>query len=1232
MKRTILVVTIMLLAITCLAAELQPIAFPFTGRWQPSEDAALIDDYGLQDIQNMRKSGKHFKAVSGHTKINETALISTPYILNGFHFYKDQPQESHVLALASTGAKSYIYRNATAVPNAGEFASSVLHADDASGFAAGRFSTAPGGNVVYANGPETLIWGGSEIEATAVFTSAALLTGSTSVLTDPRDYSEQLRNAGAKALDIATLGNGIDSYTKLLLHFDGSSGSTTITDSSPAGRTVTAAGAAKISTAQSVFGGASLINTAASSDYVHAAHSADWDFASGDFSIEALIRLNTVPIVTYGPDLTVSMTSATTPSPNIVSASSNLSGDQRDYRAFNHNAVGSVSDEYASADGSTTAWLRYDFGASATHAVTKYTITATAYYNTNTAPHDWALQASNDAATCTAAGTTWATLDTRTGQTSWGTGEKRAFTLSNSTAYRCYRLNVTANDGNASNVLINEIELMANAVSSGDDGAIVSQWATGKKAFSFKTSGQDLVFAYTTDGSTEVTKSVAWTPSASTWYHVAISRSGDNLRFFVDGTQQGSTQSIAGVTLYDSDQALQVGAENTTHFLDGYLDEVRISKGVARWSGNFTLPVEEYKTGTKYWLVGFTRPIQGTKMYVSRPNTETSTITVQEWNGASWTNLSVVDGTSSGGITLKQTGSITWNSTVDTSKVRYINGLSLYWYQFTLSSGTADVSYITVDAPIQQIRNVWDGRKVFLARCAKYDGSTYTEYTDSVSDELSTTSLDISSLTTSGYFVVGTTQPQQGFEITMEAGQENSSGSTTMTVSYWSGEAWSAVQSLFDGTATSTTSLAKSGTVSFQPHPPGEFESSIGDATPLYYYKFTFASTLDASTKISEIRSIGAPKPIASYQFSEAFQNRLFLFNEYNGARNKSVYSMENAPDIFNGPDSGTLFFGSNTDVTAAVSVYNVFGNSAVDQLIVAKKNEIYRLSGDDPTTWVVKRISANIGCIAPLSMVTCEITGGKEDPSPRQVVIWQGDKGFYMTDGSVVVPISEDIKAYFDPNDPRYIPTSRRSKTVAWYDPELRAYKALITSGSGSYHNLELEYSLADREWTKIVRSDGTGADPLQSGFRVWDPNGLGYTYGGNSKGNLYRLENGNTFAGTAIAQYLHTKDMILDTTAPLFRKSTVKYARIANKKKAGGGNITITHYGDQMATVSGTNNQQGLTSVNMATSPYNTQSVNLGPFLYHSFKFSTATSSVADGMELVGVGLWVEPYTAVR
>jgi hypothetical protein len=237
------------------------------------------------------------------------------------------------------------------------------------------------------------------------------------------------------------------------------------------------------------------------------------------------------------------------------------------------------------------------------------------------------------------------------------------------------------------------------------------------------------------------------------------------------------------------------------------------------------------------------------------------------------------------------------------------------------------------------------------------------------------------------------------------------------------------------------------------------------------------------------------------------------------------------------------------------------------------------------------------------------------------------------MSDGATIVPISDDIKCYFDPNDSRYIPATMQSKSVAWYDPSTRSYKLLVASGaSATYLNTELEYSLKYKEWTKIYRENASGANPLQSGWQVWDTNGVGYTYGGGKDGFVYRLNNGNNWNSTAnIASYLHTKDMILDNVAPMMRQATIKYLRTAYKKRAVG-NITINHYGDRALTTSGVSGQMGPAIItSAATTNYNTQSTILGNWLYHSLKYS-ATTNVTDGLELLGIGIYYAPSTVIR
>lgn len=80
--------------------------------------------------------------------------------------------------------------------------------------------------------------------------------------------------------------SGIDGFTKLLLHCDGVDATTTFTDASSAahgGATVN--GNAQVDTAQSKFGGASLLLDGVG-DYLTYSNHADWELGSGDFTID----------------------------------------------------------------------------------------------------------------------------------------------------------------------------------------------------------------------------------------------------------------------------------------------------------------------------------------------------------------------------------------------------------------------------------------------------------------------------------------------------------------------------------------------------------------------------------------------------------------------------------------------------------------------------------------------------------------------------------------------------------------------------------------------------------------------------------------------------------------------------------------------------------------------------------------------------------------------------------
>ena len=76
--------------------------------------------------------------------------------------------------------------------------------------------------------------------------------------------------------------------------------------------------------------------------------------------------------------------------------------------------------------------------------------------------------------------------------------------------------------------------------------------------------------------------------SASTWHHVAIAREGSNIYFFVDGTK--TSGSVSDTSNYDSGTLVIGSRYNGQNYLDGYIDDLRITKGIARYTSNFTPP------------------------------------------------------------------------------------------------------------------------------------------------------------------------------------------------------------------------------------------------------------------------------------------------------------------------------------------------------------------------------------------------------------------------------------------------------------------------------------------------------------------------------------------------------------------------------------------------------------------------------------------------------------------
>ena len=74
--------------------------------------------------------------------------------------------------------------------------------------------------------------------------------------------------------------------------------------------------------------------------------------------------------------------------------------------------------------------------------------------------------------------------------------------------------------------------------------------------------------------------------SVNTWYHVAVSRSGGNLKLFVNGTQYGST--VTDTTNYNQSYLwIGVNASGFGYYYSGYLTNIRAIKGTSIYNSNF---------------------------------------------------------------------------------------------------------------------------------------------------------------------------------------------------------------------------------------------------------------------------------------------------------------------------------------------------------------------------------------------------------------------------------------------------------------------------------------------------------------------------------------------------------------------------------------------------------------------------------------------------------------------
>jgi Concanavalin A-like lectin/glucanases superfamily len=134
------------------------------------------------------------------------------------------------------------------------------------------------------------------------------------------------------------------------------------------------------------------------------------------------------------------------------------------------------------------------------------------------------------------------------------------------------------------------IDFWVNFSSLNSDQCLFSQPSSGYSPIIliYYSSTNKLQIQGSVDGTTWQFNAPTATPPfvINTWYHVALVRNGTNWRVYINGNNVIETAQT--LTLFNSSEYFFIGGNGHGQLLNGYLDDFRVSKGIARWTSNFT--------------------------------------------------------------------------------------------------------------------------------------------------------------------------------------------------------------------------------------------------------------------------------------------------------------------------------------------------------------------------------------------------------------------------------------------------------------------------------------------------------------------------------------------------------------------------------------------------------------------------------------------------------------------
>ena len=537
----------------------------------------------------------------------------------------------------------------------------------------------------------------------------------------------------------------------------------------------------------------------------------------------------------------------------------------------------------------------------------------------------------------------------------------------------------------------------------------------------------------------------------------------------------------------------------------------------------------------------------GLKFTIGTANDVTATMSIAYWNGAS-TALSITDNTAVGGKTLAQTGTVTWTPVTDATTYE-VYGVCGYWLKISFSAPLkATTSVMTAEymAAWQPIQNIWDGVLIDAIEGQVYKAAT------TIFETYGGAAINVGGLTSSDIICFATTDPI--FAIYIDVGQTpNTTASTTLSVSWWDGKAWTNIGTILDG----TVGLSKSGWI-LLPIKTAVQKQNLNNSTVfMYWYEILVTKTLsDNMTIWIQYQPMFFIDELGKGVANAAWKGRaVYSFNRW---PDYLYISAQGNPQALNGNDYGIIQAGDGRShkVTAMRTFHN--------ELLVyqEEKGEIggclTLIEGYSPTTYGKLILSSRLGAMNAKSVAVVDgvLTSTATEETIKTLAFALSRYGVYATDGRTCSMVDDEIHNYFDPTKTECIRKGYENQMWLAYDsgqnnPVLRL--GLVSGASATVPNVFPVFDLVDKTWSFDTLGQALSC---QTDFGAGSGNvPVLQIAGGTADGTVYQVNTGANDVTTAISALvrmeLDGQGMVIDLREFILRV-----------KAQAAGSLTLTPY----------------------------------------------------------------------